>query len=91
MHGLPIGRTTGGAPITRKWKANRSWWDPQEAKPMAAKFVAESGSYDKSVPDSGDGQSKAKFSNPIHKPTDDLPKPSSKANPVIDSKDSKVK
>ncbi len=58
---------------------------------MAAKFIAESGSYDKSVEDSGDGQSKAKFSNPIHKPTDDLPKPSQKANPPTDSKDSRVK
>ena len=35
---------------------------------MAIKFAAEDGSYEKSVPDSGDGQSKAKFGTPIVKP-----------------------
>ena len=58
---------------------------------MATKFGQEGGKYDKSVPDSGDGQSRAKFSNPIHKPTDNLPKPSQSVNKPIDSKDSKVK
>ena len=47
---------------------------------MAVKHTGVSGSYDKSVPDSGDKQSKAKFSNPINKPTDNLSKPSQKAN-----------
>jgi len=54
---------------------------------MAIKFVNEDGSYDKTVHDSGDAQSKAKFSNPINKPKDDLKKPSQKANPVKDSGD----
>lgn len=58
---------------------------------MAVKHVNVGGSYDKKVEDSGDGQSKAKFSNPISKPTDNLKKPSQSVNPPIDSKDSKVK
>lgn len=52
---------------------------------MAVDFKSQSGSYDKSVPDSGDGQSKAKFSNPIQKPTDNLKKPSQSANPIKDT------
>lgn len=53
---------------------------------MAVKHTGVSGSYDKSTHDSGDGsaggsaQSKAKFSNPINKPTDNLKKPSQSAN-----------
>jgi hypothetical protein len=57
---------------------------------MAVDHKSVSGSYDKSVPDSGDGQSKSKFSNPINKPTDDLPKPSQSVNQPKDSKDTKV-
>jgi len=57
---------------------------------MAIAYTSSSGSYDKSVPDSGDGQSKSKFSNPIQKPTDNLPKPSQSINTPKDSKDSKV-
>jgi len=30
MHGLPISRTSGRtAKHTRKWKAERSWWNPE--------------------------------------------------------------
>lgn len=54
---------------------------------MAIDFKSQSGSYDKSVDDSGDGQSKSKFSNPIQKPTDDLKKPSSSINAPKDSGD----
>jgi hypothetical protein len=57
---------------------------------MAVKHTGVSGSYDKSVPDSGEEQSKAKFSNPISKPTDNFEKPSQKANEPKDSKDSKI-
>jgi hypothetical protein len=52
---------------------------------MAVDHKSIKGSYDKSVDDSGDGQSKSKFSNPVNKPTDDLPKPSQKANPIKDT------
>lgn len=61
---------------------------------MATKMTGIDGSYDKATHDSGDApeggakQSKAKFSNPIHKPTDNLPKPSQKANPTIPGRSS---
>ena len=32
---------------------------------MASKFVKQDGKYNQKVPDSGDGQSKSKFSNPL--------------------------
>lgn len=54
---------------------------------MAIDFKSVSGSYDKSVDDSGDDQSDAKFSNPIQKPTDNFPKPSSSINEPKDSGD----
>lgn len=54
---------------------------------MAIKFEGSKGSYDKSVPDSGEGQSKSKFSNPITKPTDNLKKPSQSINKPVDEQD----
>ena len=57
---------------------------------MAVKHTPVGGSYSKKVEDGGDGQSKAKFGNPIQKPTDNLKKPSQSANKPIDSKDSKI-
>lgn len=54
---------------------------------MAVDFKGISGSYDKSVDDGGDDQSKSKFSNPIHKPTDDFKKPSQSVNEPTDDQD----
>lgn len=43
---------------------------------MATGFEAKDGSYDKSIPDSGDGQADKKFGNPITKPKMSGPEPS---------------
>jgi hypothetical protein len=56
---------------------------------MAVEHKSISGSYDKKVEDSSH-QASNKFGNPINKPTDDLPKPSQKANMPKDSKDSAI-
>lgn len=55
---------------------------------MAVKHESISGSYDKTVEDSSH-QSKEKFSNPVNKPKDDLPKPHSTVNEPKDSSGSK--
>ena len=51
---------------------------------MATEYVNQDGSYDKKVPDGGDGQSKAKFGNHNGKTTDNLPKPSQKSGSTSD-------
>lgn len=48
---------------------------------MATQMTGISGSYDKKVEDSSH-QASNKFSNPINKPTDNLPKPSHKGSGV---------